>query len=463
MKTSRSLPISSAAAWFILAAAGATLGLIDVSAAQQQSCQTARRPLQSNCRVYLDTPAPPDTVPVAQPDFDYFAWNSFIALNWPALEVVPNKYRGVPDLSKSFAYAQNSDLAVWETFKEKREVFNHPNTAGQLTWYSPIDYGTLRQGGVSVTGRAFLQNAGASTPPNGLDETVEVPSQSLEPTYPNGTKNPILDAVPPAVTPRVWRGQPSARNPIVYEVKLNYDYFNYVVSKGYNVDNTNPNNPVEMAAMNYQIRLPVRTSAAQGSGQNPAVVGYRAENVKDGFFYINKIYRGTLTPPIPPVPPPPAQGSIQVKAAWLMLGGPNAKPSDFPTWHTTFAQYYVSDANGKPVPSEPSLFGLVGMHIIQRIHTTNPKNPTNENGTGGTFIFATWEHESIFNSPVAGLPNQPQPTYFYSNFFGGSKGYLCRRRDSTLGSTRRRIPSCGNIRCWRIPRRSRLPSTSRFG
>jgi hypothetical protein len=414
MNPHRSQPTIRAAAWFVLTAAGATLGLIGVSAAQQPA--TLPTPLQKNQTVYLQTPAPPDTIPVAQPDFDYFAWNTFVALNWPALEVVPNRARGVPDLKKEFATAANSDLGVWETFKEKREIFNHPQDAGQLTWYSPIDYGPLRKGSVSVTGRAILQNAGTTS--NGLDETVQVQSQSLEIAYPDGKPNPLLKAIPPVATPRVWRGPPSAKNPIVYEVKLNYDYFNYVVANGLNVDNTDiQNGPVAQKAMAAQIHLPVRTSSATAPGnQNPAVLNYRAADAVSGFRLINYIYNSGLKRPIPL---PPGQGSIQVKAAWIKLGGADAKPSDFPTWHTAVAVNYISDDKGNPIPSEPTLFGLVGMHIIQRIHTTDPKNPGSKaNPTGGTFIFATWEHESIFNSPLAGQSN-PKPTYFYSNFFLG--------------------------------------------
>jgi hypothetical protein len=412
----------------VLAAAGATLALVGAAAAQQQP-PIALLPLQQN-KIYLDAAAPPDTVQLAQPDWDYFAWNSFMALNWPALETTPNRFRGVPDLSKSFAMASNSDLAVWETFQEKREIFNQLSRIGQLAWYSPVNYGPLRQGSVSVPPgmRVFHQNSGATTPPNGLDETVEVKSQALEPTYPDGTPNPVVKAIPPVVTPRVWRGLPSAKNPIVYEVKLNYDYFNYIVSytpSPLNVDNSQPNNPVAMAAAGALIHLPARTSSAQGlGGKNPLVLNYRAGNVRNSFQNINDVYHG-LKPP--PAPLPPRQGAMQVKAAWVKLGGPNAKPSDFPTWHTAFAQYYVADpASGNPVPSEPSLFGLVGMHIIQRIHTTavDSKHPAfpsapNANPPGGTFIFATWEHDSIFNSPVRGQKNPPKPTYFYSNFFAG--------------------------------------------
>src|SRR5689334_10237310 len=100
MKTRRSQPSVRASAWPVLAALGATFGLIGISAAQQQPVCTPQQPLQVPGVLCLDTPAPPDTVPVAQPDWDVFAWNTFIALNWPALEVVPNNYRGIPDLSK---------------------------------------------------------------------------------------------------------------------------------------------------------------------------------------------------------------------------------------------------------------------------------------------------------------------------------------------------------------------------
>jgi len=427
MPTCGSQPIIRAAAGFVLAAAAATLGFMEMSAAEQ--VQAPLQSLQRRGAIYLNMAAPPDTIPAAQPDWDVFAWNSFIALNWPALEVVPNRARGVPDLSKEFATAANSDLGVWETFKEKREIFNFPGTAGQLVWQSPIDYGPLRKGGVSVGSRVFHQNSGTSTPPNALDETVEVQSQALELKYPDGTPNPVINKVPPVVTPRVWFGQPSANNPIVYEVKLNYDYFNYVVANGLNVDNTDQQNgPVAMKAMANQIRLPVRTSSKSRpsnlppSSQNPAVLNYRAADAVSKFNRINYLYHSGQKGPLPPLP---EQGSIQVKAAWLKLGGANAKPSDFPTWHTAIAVNYITGPDGKPMASEPTLFGLVGMHIIQRVHTTTPDpiNPSQPQGPtanppGGTFVFATWEHASIFNSPVAGQKN-PKPTYFYSNFFAG--------------------------------------------
>ena len=380
-------------------------------------------PLQQAGTLYLDTAALPDTVPSAQPDWSYFAWNTFIAMNWPALEATPDQYRGIPDTSKSFTGAANDDLTVWESLKEKREVFNHPNTAGTLTWYAPVDYGQLRIGDHTATTsqRTFHDGSGTGSSPDAFDETVEVQSQSLEKTYPDGTTNPIFAAVPPVVTPRVWKGKPSDLNPVVYEVKLNYDYFNYVVNKGFNNDNSYQGNAIAQAASKAQIHLPYRTSSSKPpGGQNMPVINYRANEVEAQYEAINSVYAyNQQNPGSPhPVPLPPMQGAVQIKSAWVKLGGEDARASDYPEWHTAQAQYY-QEVNGVVTPSEASLFGLVGLHIIQRIHTTDPSKPDQAaNPVGGTFIFSTWEHTSIFNSPAQGSGGTP--TYYYSNYFGGS-------------------------------------------
>src|SRR5207253_7216270 len=52
--------------------------------------------------------------------------------------------------------------------------------------------------------------------------------------------------------------------------------------------------------------------------QNPAVLNYRAADAVNRFNIINYIYKGGLKQPIPL---PPNQGSIQVKAGWIKLGG----------------------------------------------------------------------------------------------------------------------------------------------
>ena len=127
------------------------------------------------------------------------------------------------------------------------------------------------------------------------------------------------------------------------------------------------------------------------------------------------------------VPLPPKEGSVQIKAAWVKLGDASAKSSDYPTWHTAQAQYYKAikqkDGSEKVEASEFSLFGLVGMHIIQRIHTSDINNISNAaNPVGGTFVFSTWEHSSIFNSPVDGVGGKVE--YYYSNYYDGQGNFL---------------------------------------
>lgn len=217
----------------------------------------------------LEGIAPPNTNPRAQPDFDIFAWNSFIALNWPA--IVPTEdngfLRGIPDIKKSFANAGPTDLLVWETYKEKREIFNQTKKVGSrqvptlLPWNAPVEYGILRPADTDIETftpdpeqgimRIFHQGRKQLSPFNGLDETAEVGSEVLEATYPDGTPNPVFGR---PVGPRVWKGVPSDSFPVLYEVKLNYDYYNYIEANELYLDNTEV---IQQKAAAAELRLPL--------------------------------------------------------------------------------------------------------------------------------------------------------------------------------------------------------------
>ncbi|MGH9363619.1 MAG: hypothetical protein ACRD2T_17045, partial [Thermoanaerobaculia bacterium] len=141
-------------------------------------CQADGGALQLGC------PAFPNTTPTAQPQWDTFAWNSFVAANWPA--VVPaqnNEQRGFPDLAASFATVSSDALLVWETFKEKREVFVQGSTANPGPWnqapaYGPVDPSiplcSDSQGRTGMPRRFFGQ--GEKITFDSLDETIEVAS-----------------------------------------------------------------------------------------------------------------------------------------------------------------------------------------------------------------------------------------------------------------------------------------------
>src|SRR5688572_17132306 len=68
--------------------------------AAASTCGAHGGALDLNCAAF------PNTTAVQQPDWDYFAWNSFIAANWPAIDPLTyNEQRGIPDVRQSFTGA----------------------------------------------------------------------------------------------------------------------------------------------------------------------------------------------------------------------------------------------------------------------------------------------------------------------------------------------------------------------
>ncbi|HET9226137.1 MAG TPA: hypothetical protein VFR31_05690, partial [Thermoanaerobaculia bacterium] len=355
-------------------------------------------------------PAFPNTTPTAQPQWDHFAWNSFVAANWPALDpTANNNQRGFPDLrNQTFAGAAHNSLLVWETFKEKREVFFYPTTTVQDPgpWNQAPNYGPIpptplcsdSQGKPPVPTRFFGQ--GGKLVFDSLDETVEVLSEALEPAQslcrgfvtnpcPTGVLQPDCRCVVgKPVAPRVWKGSPTKPDPqpVLYEVKVNYDFYDYVRKNQYYLDSK-----AAMAANNQegtQIQLPYRTSATRGPGGNPRTP-YSPEACLANYASAGP---GTSVNPC-------LIGSVHIKTAWIPL-----RDEDPTKYHTAEAAYFKTE-NGKSCMSYAT-FGLVGMHIIQRVHQGAGANVSKPQG--GTFVFATWEH---IGNDAAG--------FTYSNYFVG--------------------------------------------
>src|SRR5258708_1370008 len=228
------------------------------------SCASDGGALNINC------PAFPNTTPTAQPQWDYFAWNSFIAANWPAVNPASNnEQRGFPDLGQRFTSANPNSLLTWETFKEKRELFLYPPVIPPnppiipKPWNAAPSYGPVGQiplcptspapsasathHGNPLAPRRFFGSGGEIL--DSLDETVEVASEALESQGQlcSGVPNPMCGTSSQAdcclvqhlpVGPRVWKGSPVKPNPqpVIYEVKVNYDFFNYVIQNQYYLD-----------------------------------------------------------------------------------------------------------------------------------------------------------------------------------------------------------------------------------
>ncbi len=510
------------------------------AAAGRPSCEGAGSNVDLNCAAPPDTFASP--VPEAEGEvdaglarsWDLWAWNSFVAYNWPALSSddvgrYPSGFvRGVPDTTQSFARADPSDVLVWETFKEKREVFNVRSTAGawqDLTYesqYAPDflegqvppcpQIETARLERVKRRPRVVAQ-LGKQVPPSSfdeLDETAEVasPAQESQATLCAGYSGDAgaacrsaYPAPPPGrdagaeysatqansrapVGPRVFRGRPAKENFVYYEVKVNWDYYNYVATNGY--AEYGKATRAARREGRTEIRLPSRTSAprlAQESRQNGLpICGYRAALTHRCYSdQLNDCAQVEICPTVAddrdagthyePVPSkPPGVGSVQLKAAWLPSRlVPEAERDDY---HRTEAVFY------REAPSAPEglcysveEFVLIGLHVIQRVHAGAASAHRAET-VGGTFIFATWEHESIGDGSGYSYVNYPysQGVDQQSNrpYPNTNTGIAVRRvQDYPLPSTarvtaevHRQLPSDSVWRHYRLIGTQFLPTNS---
>ena len=146
--------------------------------------------LQLDCPFVPNTTATDNLATSSSPfGMSHFAWNTFIALNWPAKEASRHKarkgttpqpippVRGIPDMTKTFASAAHDELSVWETFKEKREVFHRGrceipvvnvehNSAGHEPAYVYVSCSSNLDCQFAAAGR--VPGAVAANYPNGL-------------------------------------------------------------------------------------------------------------------------------------------------------------------------------------------------------------------------------------------------------------------------------------------------------
>ncbi|AEE53859.1 c-type cytochrome [Haliscomenobacter hydrossis] len=127
---------------------------------------------------------------------DAFAWQDFIAINWPALPGFP----GQPDTTKSIA---DAGPRVWETWKETSEVYL-PDGRRPLPWGKSMEISGLKKG-IKVLSR--------------WSKVDEFLNDTLQPTKANG-------ALPGTLTDQNG-------NLVYYEIRLNKILFDYIYQKGF--------------------------------------------------------------------------------------------------------------------------------------------------------------------------------------------------------------------------------------
>ncbi len=262
-----------------------------------------------------------------------FAWQEFIALNWPAgpQEGKPNQ-RDTPSSSCRFGDPNCTGPTVWQTFRGKVEIFpGQGNPPGYSQTDSSFGYDALPQYpyGYSV-GPCGPDQVPGPTPWINLDETDQI---TLDSMYAGVVSS---DSSPGNSAPQLIR----------FLAKANRTEYVYVAK------NSSPTDPLNQwwSSIPASVVQATKTFISQNKKSPPS----------DNSQYVS----------LP-------DGTIEVKAGWRPLNSSEAKSGRF---HMQRVRFYEHLKNGpSPYCYRDANWGLVALHIIQK----TPSAPY--------FIYATFE------------------------------------------------------------------------
>lgn len=308
-------------------------------------------------------------------DAAYYAWQEFIALNWPAKAQTGNTHdRETPDSSKKFGdIASKSSIAypalVWETFRHKVEIY-----PGQG---SP--HGYLPSGKLSVNTKPAnaSQDFGYDDLPRYIynsDKTNIIPFVSLRTPWLN------LDEASQIGTNQIYSGldlgQVAPEGPgrlLLFLAKANRKQYQYVASRGWwNKDIDNPFSPADTIKRTADyVTTQKKTPASSGLIGSLKTVMQQKKDADTVSF---------------------ADGTMEVKTAWRLATAAEKlfyKTNNYiEGYHAAQVRYYLGkqDSSGsstgkKTYVEQDDLGVMLGLHIIHK----TPKAPY--------FIFASFEHK----------------------------------------------------------------------
>jgi hypothetical protein len=305
-------------------------------------------------------------------DAGVFAWQEFIALNWPAVPQTgqPNT-RDQPDPTAVFG--NSTGPLVWHTFRHKVEIFpgmGQPHGYPGSTASTYYGYDDLPQ--YIYTASATPNPAPASGPamPWIIPGTGQIPSfASLSGPTPTPTASPSptpwinLDEQSEIGLDTMFAGTLTSANPpfpgqqILFLAKANRAEYTYVAANSWWTQKTDANGNVTFPPL-YQTANYIKSFA-----NNPA--GY-TDPTPGSTQYISF-----------------PNNTIEVKSAWRRL---TAKEASSGRFYTTTVRYYNSNSS-QQVGYIDDVFGLVALHIIQK----TPSAPY--------FIYATFSQaDNILDS-----------------------------------------------------------------
>lgn len=372
-------------------AAGLSIGMLIPKASMNSQ--------QNPCTVNLTTGynVPHDLAPNASlTDLECFAWQSFIALNWPAVSQTyqPNT-RGVPNQTLNFGASGNNNFAssggnlVWETYKHKVELF--PGTGAPSQSYDTAPNYVYA---VKVTVPSGV-NAGLF---NNLDEGTQIGQNYI--FFPKNPPNPSSAG---------GKITPNTDVQLLFEARANRVEYNYVVSNQY-----------------YNA-----TTAATAAANTVTYLSNPSTPPKTPFI--------SFPPGDMSQSDPSFEGTIETKAAWRMLTQDEIASGRY---HTATAVYYTGTDNA-PV-AQNATFGLLALHIIHKtknypyfIFATFEQEDAlkldNGNPTGLYFV-TTYPSVSYLNNSGQQVPPPPPPPLFPNGILPAAPGLPATFAGPTMAS-----------------------------
>jgi hypothetical protein len=299
-------------------------------------------------------PSAPFVVPPPQafhPPFDWFSWETFIAMNWPAAIDPANglPVRGQPDLTKKVS---DPGWRVWETYKADWETFGNGSVAPQ-----PTDWASWQVNG--------NMNPCTNSSTAGKKKVLVMVSKmdSVMSSFDEAMAGPLID---------------SNGNYVRYEILLNSTEYNTIVNNKWYLQANIP----------LQVSFPSSTSSPPQYGAIEVKAAWRElVQGKDDFSRYYSVTATILDPGNPPTCHDAVMGLIGLHLA--------VKTAPFTEWvWATFEQEdNVPDGGIRP-----------GVHYSLNNGTTSP--PTNLNG----FNYPPNGASAQTQGPPRLPPNKPLPT-----------------------------------------------------
>lgn len=331
--------------WPVQAPVSAHAGMVRSSARARGGDPAFPAIHASSAVLPVDLPAPASSTTLAQAAT--FAWQEFIALNWPAdTGTATDPIRDTADTSKMFG--DQSVPLVWQTFRGKVEIYpgngddTHPPHGGQ-DYDDPPQYVYSSAPVIKGTDVPACSGQSAPTQPAwiNLDEVSQIASDSM---YAGVVHNPRTTQ--PNSKPNLFR----------YMAKANRTEYLYVLQNEFWYAS-----PSLQAAQNNFVRYVVNRRRVPP--KSSPYVFFPASSASD-------------------------PGTIEVKAAWRPLD----QSEDPSRYHQTTVRYYEIE-NQKPCYREDR-WALISLHIIRK----TPFAPS--------FIYATFEQaDNILDSGGNAIEN----------------------------------------------------------